>query len=133
MCASSRTDLAYLVRQLYALRLDQLFRLARWLGPRGLPNINRSRSTGIAEPTSRLTTGSAVNVRSLSPLPGAFMQSSWRGSFSPPLIRRRTWKANLAGLHRIYKTVATVADRLSVNYPTEIRFILQVCAFAHFF
>ncbi|TPP56122.1 hypothetical protein FGIG_09636 [Fasciola gigantica] len=129
MCNNSRTDLAYLARQLYALRLDQLFRLARWLGPRGLPNINRSRST---EPTGAgySASGPAANNRLLSPSPDAVMHSSWRRSFSP-LPVRRTWKANLAGLHRIYKTVATVADRLSVDFPTELRFILQAVIEMH--
>nr|CAH8865480.1 unnamed protein product [Trichobilharzia regenti] len=39
MFSSSRSELAYLCRQLYALRPDQLCRLARWLGPNGLPNL----------------------------------------------------------------------------------------------
>ncbi|VDP26154.1 unnamed protein product [Echinostoma caproni] len=131
MCANSRTDLAYLARQLYALRLDQLFRLARWLGPRGLPNLNRSRSTEASRPGTYLAAG-PVDMRALSPSPTtlhAGLQSSWCGSLSPPLSRR-TWKANVAGLHRIYKTIATVADRFTSDFPTELRFILQVgCLF----
>ncbi|KAG5449122.1 hypothetical protein CSKR_112940 [Clonorchis sinensis] len=137
MFSKSRSDLAYLTRQLYALRLDQLCRLVRWLGPRGLPNFtgsghSKASSTNQSFGSSPTRSGSPANQCEHSspsrPIPVVQCQ---RSSGSPVHRSGRLWRTHLAGLHRIYKRVSEVADRFSNEYPTELRFILQSCVEMH--
>ncbi|CAL8070485.1 unnamed protein product [Calicophoron daubneyi] len=136
MFASSRADLAYLARQMNALRLDQLCRLARWLGPRGLPNLVSSHSPSSPTQKAIASNHSRSHATSLflSPRRGRTnsdrpLTSSWCAS--SPESKRATWRTNLLGLHRIYKSVSTVADRVANEFPTELRFILQAVIEMH--
>ncbi|OON22666.1 FYVE zinc finger, partial [Opisthorchis viverrini] len=135
MFTKSRSDLAYLTRQLYALRLDQLCRLVRWLGPRGLPNFTGSGHSKAS--STNQSFGSSSPARPGSPgnqcghsSPGRPVPCQ-RSSGSPVPRSGRLWRTHLAGLHRIYKRVSEVADRFSNEYPTELRFILQSCVEMH--
>lgn len=145
MFAGSRTDLAYLARQLYALRLDQLCRLARWLGPRGLPNLiaaeqRKQQSSPIRNASQTLLCGHKTSASNSPPLHTApdsshrapshpMFSSNWSGNYTPQTVR--TWRTNLSGLHQLYKRLSAVADEFSTKFPTELRYILQICFELH--
>ncbi|KAK4468558.1 hypothetical protein MN116_007753 [Schistosoma mekongi] len=143
MFNSSRSELAYLCRQLYALRPDQLCRLTRWLGPNGLPNLiyNQKLSSRLSDyeqtanansssevlneiKTTSSTTiinttvGSRLSLSSITP-------SSAPHNINISYQKSHIWKTCLPGLHRLYKCISAVADRFAREYPTELRFILQ--------
>lgn len=141
MFSSSRSELAYLCRQLFALRPDQLCRLTRWLGPNGLPNLvyNQKLSSRLSDSeqqtnsncslqevpneikiTTTITRGARLSLSSL------LTPSSVPNNLSTSYQKSHIWKTCLPGLHRLYKSISSVADRFAREYPTELRFILQV-------
>ncbi|CAH8634418.1 unnamed protein product, partial [Schistosoma rodhaini] len=140
MFSSSRSELAYLCRQLFALRPDQLCRLTRWLGPNGLPNLiyNQKLSSRLSDSeqqtnpncslqevpneiktTTTTTRGSRMSLSSL------LTPSSVPNNLIASYQKSHIWKTCLPGLHRLYKSISSVADRFAREYPTELRFILQ--------
>ncbi|CAH8611300.1 unnamed protein product [Schistosoma curassoni] len=140
MFSSSRSELAYLCRQLFALRPDQLCRLTRWLGPNGLPNLvyNQKLSSRLSDSeqqtnsncslqevpneikiTTTITRGARLSLSSL------LTPSSVPNNLSTSYQKSHIWKTCLPGLHRLYKSISSVADRFAREYPTELRFILQ--------
>ncbi|CAH8544049.1 unnamed protein product [Schistosoma turkestanicum] len=152
MFKSSRSELAYLCRQLYALRPDQLCRLTRWLGPNGLPNLiyNQKLSTRLLSnseqctnsnctlqeevhnemkaTTTTATTTTTINTpheSRLSLLSLITTTNSIPNHLNISYHKNYIWKTYLPGLHRLYKCISSVADRFAREYPTELRFILQ--------
>ncbi|CAH8865335.1 unnamed protein product [Trichobilharzia szidati] len=155
MFSSSRAELAYLCRQLYALRPDQLCRLARWLGPNGLPNLiyNQKISTKLSSHieqeenlntttsselhtttnnnNAKVTVVNVTNTHASQPTLSSLSPRSGGGGSLPRNFlgtfyqKTHVWKTYLPGLHRLYKCISSVADQFAREYPTELRFILQ--------
>lgn len=150
MFNTSRSELAYLSRQLHALRLDQLCRLARWLGPRGLPNLIYTQtactsSTNLNQSTDdSLKPSLSKKMNDIEPDASTIQQRGRNclpptGSSIPTNCNlpvnslsltyhskfRRVWKTYLFGLHRLFKCISEVANQVASEYPTELRFILQ--------
>ncbi|KAH8873627.1 Lateral signaling target protein 2 like [Schistosoma japonicum] len=143
MFNSSRSELAYLCRQLYALRPDQLCRLTRWLGPNGLPNLiyNQKLSTRLSdyEQTANANSSSEVHNEIKTTSSATIINTTCGSRLSLSSItpnsaphnmnisyqKSHIWKTCLPGLHRLYKCISGVADRFAREYPTELRFILQ--------
>ncbi|KAF7256056.1 hypothetical protein EG68_06756 [Paragonimus skrjabini miyazakii] len=147
--ATFRSNLAYLARQLHALRTDQLCRLARWLGPRGLPNLISSQSRKLntpgpccdtmtssplpikplissAQSESVLIDSGSTEARSNSP---QGLNSSWSGvPTSRPCVK---WQTNLLGLHLLFKRISALSEEVSTKFPTELRFVLQTSIEMH--
>ncbi|CAH8587570.1 unnamed protein product [Heterobilharzia americana] len=147
MFSSSRSELAYLCRQLYALRPDQLCRLARWLGPNGLPNLiyHQKLVSKLSYPEERIANSSSeihnatkVSANITTATTTTTSASTHESCFSLPSVtsgsvpgnlgayqKSHIWKTYLPGLHRLYKCISGVADKFAREYPTELRFILQ--------
>lgn len=149
MFASSFSELSYLNRQLRALRPDQLSRLARWLGPKGLPNfiftpkfrkkliepLDQS-SPKLSDKDLDLSSCSQVSLfRESDDKVDLFVRqhntefdlfSNVKNDDLNKLKKRPVWKANLAGLHRIFLSISTITNRLAQEFSSDLRFLLQV-------